>query len=279
MLISGKDLSTNIVKQIEVDLDKLSSKGIKPKIAIITVGPDTSWKTYVRRKVLLAKKLGIKKELINLKRSTDEILLELTTKLNNDSSVHGIIVQRPLSDNIDTEKVIDSICPEKDIDGFRQNSLFIPPIWLAVETILKKIADLENSNDFSRWLSKKSIVVIGKGETGGLPIINNLKKNGINPQVIDSKTKTKSKILKNTDIIISAVGQSKVVQSKFLKKGVILIGIGIFRGTDGKLHGDYSEIDIQKVAGYYTPTPGGVGPLNLSFLFKNLVDAAKRIQS
>lgn len=275
MLISGKNLSNDIISQIKIDLDELNKKGIKPKIAIITVGPDTSWKTYVRRKVLLAEKLGIKKELINLKRSTDEILLELIAKLNKDRSVHGIIIQRPLPDNIDTKRLIDSIYPEKDIDGFRQDSLFTPPIWLAVKTILKKTAKLDNTNDLTRWLSEKSIVVIGKGETGGQPIINNLKKNGINPQVIDSKTKIKSKILNNADVIISAVGQDKVVQSKFLKKDVILIGIGIFRGSDGKLHGDYNENDIQKVAGYYTPTPGGVGPLNLSFLFKNLVDAAK----
>lgn len=275
MLISGKKLSVNVLSKIRKDLQELGQLDIKPKIAIVTVGPDTSWKTYVRRKVLLAKKLGIRKELINLKRSTDEILLELTDKLNKDASIHGIIIQRPLPDNIDSDKIINSICPEKDIDGFRADSKFIPPIWLATDMILKEIAKLENVKDFLKWISNKSITVIGKGETGGQPIIKNFAILGLKPAIIDSRTKNKIKILKNSDIIISAVGQNRVVQSKNLKTGVILIGVGIFRENDGKLYGDYDENDIQKVAEYYTPTPGGVGPLNLTYLFKNLIDAAK----
>lgn len=308
MLISGKKLSMRVIEKIKKKLEKLSAHKITPKIAIVTAGPDTSWKVYVRRKIKLAEELNIQKVLINLTKQNEDKIVDVVRQLNDDKTIHGIIVQRPLPSNININAVINSINPEKDIDGFREDSMFIAPIWLAVEHILKEIYKTENNkhnlrhaefssasrqssvynhrilnqvqddkrvNGFKEWFSTKKIVVIGKGETGGQPIIDNLRKLNIQPMVIDSKTQNKEKIINNTDIIISAVGSNGVVEAENLKIGVVLIGIGLHRGEDGKLHGDYDEEKVRNIASYYTPTPGGVGPLNLSFLFKNLVEAAK----
>lgn len=280
MLISGKKLSKKIINRIRKNLLFLSQKNIIPKIAIVTMGPDTTWKAYVRQKVKLAENLGIQAKVFNLTASNQKDLLDLVQKLNTDQSIHGMIVQRPLPKNIDIEKVINAIDPKKDTDGFRKDSDFKAPIWLAVQNILKetfrvsKKSDLILATNFLDWLKSKNIVVIGKGETGGMPIIKSFEKIGIKPMIIDSKTNNKEELTKNADIIISAVGKERVIESKDLKKGVILIGIGIFRGKDEKLHGDYNEEEIKNTASFHTPTPGGVGPLNLSYLFKNLINAA-----
>lgn len=282
MIISGKKLSKRVLYHIKKDIAELSEKNIVPKIAIITVGSETTWNTYVRQKKIKAAKLGIKTILYHLPRTTSEqILIDLLNDLNHLTDVHGIIVQRPLPTTIDKQRVINAIDPKKDIDGFRNDSLFEPPIWLAVEAMLKFTrSNLKNNSEakkgstFEGWLESKSIVVIGKGETGGGPVIKALNKQGATPVLVDSKTKKKGEILQKADIIISGVGKN-VIEPNELKKGVVLIGIGIHRGEDGKLHGDYDEQEVKHIASYYTPTPGGVGPLNLVYLFKNLTQAAK----
>lgn len=197
----------------------------------------------------------------------------------------------------------------KDIDAFRKDSSFPMPIVCAVLTILenvyeKGVARLEGfptartevvaericegalaggkvgtgprQTTFNSWLKKKSIVIIGKGATGGRPIIKTFRKMGIEPNVIDSKTKNPEDIKKNADIIISAVGKLDVVKKEEIKKGVILLSIGLHKEKDGKLHGDYEEEEIKDIAGFYTPTPGGVGPVNVACLLENLIKASAK---
>lgn len=124
--------------------------------------------------------------------------------------------------------------------------------------------------ELNNWLKSKNIAIIGKGETGGGPTITLLKKMGIKPVVIDSKTKNPKLLTKNADIIISTVGKENIITSDMLKKGVILISVGMHKGSDGKLHGDYEEEKIKDIASFYTPVPGGVGPINVAMLLKNL---------
>lgn len=138
------------------------------------------------------------------------------------------------------------------------------------------------NDDFKNWLSSKKIAVVGKGETGGKPIIEMLRKMNIEPSIIDSKTKNKELITKKADIIISAGGKPNVIKPEMIKKGlpagrqgVILIGVGLHRGKDGKLHGDYDEEKIKNIASFYTPTPGGVGPVNVAMLLENLIKATE----
>lgn len=270
-MIDGKALAAKIVENMQVKIDLLKSQGVIFGLAIITLGPDFSWKTYVRQKIKLAEKLGVKTRLINIKHPSEKELLRVINQLNSDASVHGIIVQRPFAQGIDKERVIGAIKTEKDIDGFRQDTPFEVPVWKAVKHILEYThSQLHKKGSFQKWLQNQSIVEIGYGETAGYPIVNGLQRMGINPLVITSGSKNTRKHLKNADIIISAVGK-RVVRAKDLKPGVILVGVGLNRGEDKKLHGDYDENDAKSIACFYTPTPGGVGPINLAYLFQNLI--------
>ncbi len=278
MELSGRTLSKPIKKQLKIEVAKLKKRGISPKIAIVTLGEEASWEAYVGQKLKLANKLGIEATLINLKNADENNILTEVSKIDKDKTIHGIIIQRPFSQNLNKEKVINSISANKDIDGFRADSKFDVPTWLAVKHFLKIALNVESETNLKKRLSELNVVVLGKGETAGMPAIKGFRKLGFEPKIIDSKTTNREELLKNADVLVSAVGK-RVVEPQNLKKGVILIGVGIRRNTDeGKLLGDYNEKEISEVASFHTPTPGGVGPLNLSYLFKNLIYATK-IQS
>ncbi len=274
MKINGKLLADQMQISLLQRAQDLKNHSITPKIAIITLGDEESWSTYVGAKLRLAEKLGINAELINLKDSDEKTLLATIDELNNDTSCNGLIVQRPFPQKYDREKIIYAIKKEKDIDGFRSDSPFAVPVWLAVEEIITHIEKLLDATEIHNSPIRQAISVIGKGETAGKPIINGLKKIGLFPKIIDSSTKDRKEILKKSKIIISAVGKENVVDPEFITQGVILIGVGIHRNADGKLAGDYDEAKIEHVASFYTPTPGGIGPLNLAYLFQNLLSAA-----
>lgn len=274
MKINGKLLADQMQISLLQRAQDLKNHSITPKIAIITLGDEESWSTYVGAKLRLAEKLGINAELINLKDSDEKTLLATIEELNNDTSCNGLIVQRPFPQKYDREKIIYAIKKEKDIDGFRSDSPFAVPVWLAVEEIITHIEKLLDATEIHNSPIRQAISVIGKGETAGKPIINGLKKIGLFPKIIDSSTKDRKEMLKKSKIIISAVGKENVVDPEFITQGVILIGVGIHRNADGKLAGDYDEAKIEHVASFYTPTPGGIGPLNLAYLFQNLLSAA-----
>src|SRR3989344_1942967 len=271
MKIDGRKIAEEIRDELRTKIEELSNRGIVPKIAIITLGEESSWETYVRQKIKVAGELGIKAVLINLEDAGEEKLVRTVREIDSNSTYHGIIIQRPIPKSFDREKVVNSISPEKDIDGFRSNSKFEVPVWLAVKRLL---AESLLRLDIHKGWREFVFVVIGKGETAGAPVIHSLKQLGIEPQVMDSKTENSDQILKSADIIISCVGKSNIIKVEQIKKGAILIGVGI-RGEDGTVKGDYNEEEIKKVAVAYTPTPGGVGPVNLSYLFKNLMEATK----
>lgn len=275
MEISGKNLAKELQEELKREIENLQERNVIPKLAIVTLGDESSWKTYVFQKIKLGKKLGVETKLINLSGKSEEELLEVINELNNDSSVHGIIIQRPMPAIFNKEIVRNLISFEKDVDGFRTDSKFEIPTWLAVKQIITQALQVTMASKLQNSLLNQSILILGKGETAGTPVINGLRRLGLSPIVVDSKTENKSAKLREADIIISAVGKKRVVEGKDLKPGCILIGIGIQR-EDGKLIGDYDVEDIKNIVSYYTPTPGGVGPLNLSYLFKNLITAAKK---
>lgn len=274
MEINGRELQLKLIKNLEIQIEELKRKGITPSIVIVTLGPEETWEAYVGQKIKLSKKLGIKAKIVNLKGKSEDEILAAISNLNRDNSVHGLIVQRPFPTYIDTEKVIQSISKEKDIDGFRNDSLYQPPIFLAVKEILTHVSQLLNEANFQNWLLNQAILVIGKGETAGKPVINALQKLKIQPQVIDSKTQDAKNKYEKADILIFAIGKRIDVPFNLLKKSSILIGIGLHRKND-KLAGDFDENEAKDNVLYYTPSPGGVGPLNLYFLFENLVKACQ----
>lgn len=313
MRIDGKEIAAKIFEELATQVEELKKQSINPHVAIILVGEDESSKTYVRQKELKAQKIGVETTIKHFpKHISQKDLLSTIQQLNNEKTIHGIIVQRPLPNHIN-EKILDeAVLPQKDIDSFHSNSPYQMPLAAAVIKILEEVYSLKKSEEqesrswtsqddvilgspaqrndsristenslslpFTNWLAKQNIVVIGKGKTGGGPTIDLLKHMGINPSVIDSKTQNREELLKNADIVISAVGKPHVIKGSDLNPGVILVGVGMHRNDEGKLQGDYNEENIKDIASSYTPIPGGIGPVNVAMLLKNLIQAVKYLE-
>jgi methylenetetrahydrofolate dehydrogenase (NADP+) / methenyltetrahydrofolate cyclohydrolase len=270
MKIDGKIIASEILNSLKPQVDKLKEQNIIPALAIILIGNNESSKSYIKQKELKATEIGAKIELFHFEKINQDELLELINKLNNEQNIHGIIVQRPLPTNIDKQTISSAIYPQKDVDGFNKESAFDAPVAKAVIQILNQTA----GNNFK----SKNIVVIGKGETAGGPIIESLIKLGINPIVIDRQTQNPEELIKKADIIISAVGKENTVKLNLINTNQILIGVGLF-SKDGILKGDYEVSEIENKVKFYTPTLGGVGPVNVAFLMQNLVNAATKLSS
>lgn len=270
--INGKEISEEILKELAKKVAILKAKGKIPHLVIILIANDPSSKAYVGQKILKAKEIGVKTTIVNLSSDISKSKLQkIIEEFNNDKNVHGLIVQRPLPRHIDNNAIAISILPQKDVDGLSPNSPFPMPLAAAVIKLLESINE-------TKKLASKKVAVIGKGPTGGEPVIAMLRdKLGVQPLIINSKTQNPSLVTKNADIIISAVGKPNILNSQMIKKGSVLISVGLHKESDGKLHGDYEEEEIKHIASFYTPTPGGVGPVNVAMLLQNLVNAASRL--
>lgn len=289
MRIDGKVIADAIFAGLKERVEELEKKSITPKLAVILVGEDPASEAYVMQKQLKADNINAQVEIFQYPvETTTEDLLDKIQLLNTDSATHGIIVQRPLPAHINPDVLEEAINENKDVDGFKPSSPFHVPVVLAVLRILTEIqanesnpalhSDLSNPPlDLTTWLKTQKLVLIGKGSTAGRPLMDYLNEMGITFQLIDSKTEQPEEITKQADIIISSVGQGNIIRSDMIKQGVSLIGIGIHRGEDGKLHGDYEDDQIENIASFYTPTPGGIGPINVAMLLENLVTAAEQL--
>ncbi len=258
MKIDGRAIANSILTGLS---------GINPTLAVILVGDDPASLSFIRQKRLAAEKIGATLTLDQLPTSaTNTRLTSLIDTYNKDPNIHGIIIQRPIpQESAIDQKILLTVSPIKDVDGFVPNSLFHAPVADAVFAILEAI---------HITLPKKNIVIIGRGQTAGTPIARLFNEKSLRPIIIHSQTPNPDHLLKNADIVISCVGKHRIVRKEFLKPGVILIGVGMHREEDGKLHGDYEESEIETIASYYTPTPGGVGPVNVACLMKNLIKAS-----
>ncbi len=278
MKLDGKILAQEIYNQLLVKVKKSKKNGSTPTLAVLLIGDLLPSKIYVEQKQKHAKAIGAKVVVYTYPTTVKkETLLKKLLILNNDNKTHGIIIQQPLPSHLSADELLHVVENEKDVDGLAKETNFVFPLSLALLRVLQEVFDLEKAKGtFMSWLLKQRIVIVGKGKTGGGPLFHTLTKLGVKPQVVDSKTKNALVLYKNADIVISAVGKKNVVTGKMIKKGAIVIGVGQHRENDGKLHGDFNQTDIAKVAKYYTPTPGGMGALNVAFLMENVVKAAKQ---
>jgi methylenetetrahydrofolate dehydrogenase (NADP+)/methenyltetrahydrofolate cyclohydrolase len=275
MIIDGNVISRKILEALQPQIKSLQQKQIVPKLTIILIGSNPAAESYIRRKSLTASTLGIQTENIRLPESTNDAeLAKLILKINSDEKVQALIIQRPLptSAKIDpaTSLLID---PAKDVDGFVPGSFFRVPVVMAVLFILMHYFRVDNENILIGKLKNKSLVIIGRGETAGKPLAHEFAKLGLKYSVIHSQTPQPQRLLKNADIIISCVGHANIVRRELIKTGAVLISVGISKNSQGKLTGDYQENEIKDSAGAYTPTPGGVGPVNVACLMQNVLDA------
>jgi methylenetetrahydrofolate dehydrogenase (NADP+)/methenyltetrahydrofolate cyclohydrolase len=239
MIIDGKTIANEIAESIKQKVESLPKK---PKLAIVLVGDDPASKIYVNLKVKKAKELGIATEVVN---DIDKV----------SPDVDGIIVQLPCEN---AEKIIQKIPPEKDVDGLRNNSPFLPATVKAVVTLI----DLSHAYAYDR-----SIVIVGQGKLVGKPLVDYLEKRGEKVIRCDEFTKDlKAKTLQ-ADVLVTATGVANLIKKDMIKEGIVIIDCGSPKPE--------VDVEVYKIAGAYTPVPGGVGPLTVVCLLENLIEAVK----
>jgi len=285
MLIPVKKIVEELEIELKKEIEKLNKKK-KLKLVVFLVGNSPEQLSFVAIKQKTAKRLGIQFELIQYKTvpSFEPFLRKIKEK-SQDPETTGVIVQQPLPPQLSTESMFDFVALTKEIEGHRKKTEFFSPLALALLTLLKYIyihpkidgkLFLDNKKDFEgirRVIKHKQIIIVGRGITAGRPITKALSALRVNFVGINSQTPNPEEYYREADIIISAVGK-KIIVPTMLRPGVILLNVGV-RKENGRLHGDFEEKEVDSIASYYTGTPDGVGPLDVLYLFKNLVDAAK----
>ncbi len=259
MKIDGKAIADEMFGTLTEEVLRLKTQGVTPALAVILVGDNPESLAYIRQKQKATERVGGRFIFEQLPKTATQKELDARVDMyNHDPAVHGLIVQRPIP------RLTTQVNAAKDIDGFEKDSPYEVPIAMAIFTFLKDV-------DYR----DKKIVIVGRGETAGKPIAEAFAKRQCATFIIHSQTPNPEEIMKTADILISCVGKERVVTADAVKPGAILISVGLWRGEDNKLHGDYEENEIADVAGSYTPTPGGVGPVNIACLMQNLVRAAQ----
>jgi len=280
-IIDGKLLATKVKEKVSIAVSELGKESIFPGLATIIVGTDAASSIYVKNKGKSANEVGIKSFQYALPENvSEEDLLELIKDLNKNNAVDGILVQLPLPKHIDSDLVIDSIDPSKDVDGFNilnAGSLFIDRDGVIPCTPLGCLLMLRSINID---LKGKHAVIIGRSNIVGKPMAQLLLKENCTITIVHSKTKNIKNIVKEGDIIIAAVGIPNLVTSSWIKKDAIAIDVGINRlkiEGKNKLVGDIKFDEAQEITSYITPVPGGVGPMTIACLLMNTVfQCAKR---
>jgi len=275
-VISGKDLAKKVKGNLKNDVELLKAKGIETCLVVIIVGDDPASRVYVNNKKKACEEIGIKSIEYALGADTsEEELLALIDKLNKDKSVNGILVQLPLPKQINEEKVIMAINPEKDVDAFHPvnvgkimtgNPDFMPCTPAGVIKLIE-----ETGID----IAGKECVVVGRSNIVGKPqAMLLLAKNGT-VTICHSRTKNLEEVCRRADILVVAVGKPEMIKGSAIKPGAVVIDVGTNRTETKKLVGDVEFSSASEVASYITPVPGGVGPMTIAMLMENTVKAAK----
>ena len=274
VIIDGKAVATNVRNQLK---EEVASLGVEIGLAVVLVGDDNASRIYVRNKINACAEIGLKSTLVELSATATEVdVLDAVAKLNSDNNIHGIIVQLPLPGHIDADKVLASINPQKDVDGchYVQKG----KLWTGTPETLPctPYGCIELLKQYGIEISGKYAVVIGRSNLVGRPLAELLLRENATVTICHSKTANIADITKQADILCTAIGQPKFVTADMVKDGAVVIDVGINRGDDGKLCGD---VDFENVSGkcsHITPVPGGVGPMTVTMLMKNTVEAYKR---
>ena len=280
MIIDGKKTAAELREELKKKIVELKSiHNAAPGLTVILVGEDPPSKIYVKNKEKFAKEVGMNSEVIKYAENVEEsVVLSKIKELNNDNKVSGILVQLPLPKHINKKKVIETILPGKDVDGFHPMNVGnlssgydsnIPCTPLGCYLLLKKV---------EKNLSGKHAVVIGRSNLNGKPMTQLLLKENCTVTITHSKTKDLKAECSRADIIIAAAGRPKLVKGDWVKKGAIVIDVGINK-TDTGLVGDVDFDEVSKVAKAITPVPGGVGPMTIACLLNNTIECFKKAHS
>ena len=276
VLIDGKKVSAEIRGRLEKETAELKTKtGRTPGLATVLVGEDPASAVYVRNKNKICHEVGFQSFGQNLPaETTEEELLDIIKKLNSNDEVNGILVQLPLPDHIDSEKILLSIDPEKDVDGFHPINVGKLAIGNALLTPCTPTGIIALLDYYKIEIPGKHAVVLGRSNIVGKPVAHLLLQRHATVTICHSKTTNLKEITLQADILIAAVGRPHFVGSEMVKEGAVVIDVGINR-VDGKLVGDVEFDPVAEKAAFITPVPGGVGPMTIALLMKNTLKAFK----
>ncbi len=276
-LIDGNALSRQLREEVTHRAAALRARGHTPGLAVILVGDNPASQVYVRNKVKACHDTGMHSVLEQYPATmTEAELLARVEALNHDDSIHGILVQLPLPDHIDAQKVIEAISPEKDVDGFHIASAGalmtgMPGFWPCTPYGCMKMLESINYD-----LRGKHAVVIGRSNIVGKPMALMLLQKNATVTICHSATRDLKAQTLQADVIVAAVGKRNVLTADMVKPGAVIIDVGMNRNDEGKLCGDVDFAGVKEVAGWITPVPGGVGPMTITMLMVNTLESAER---
>ncbi len=276
-LIDGKTISKQIKDELKEEAAKLKEQGITACLAVIQVGKDPASCVYVNNKKKACAYVGIESRAYELEESvTEQELIRLVEELNADPSVNGILVQLPLPAHIDEERIIQTISPEKDVDGFHPVS--VGNLWIGDKGFLSctpaGVIQLLKRSGIS--IEGKNCVIIGRSNIVGKPMACLMLRENATVTVAHSRTKNLPEITRQADILIVAVGRMRMVTSEYVKEGAVVIDVGMHRDENGKLCGDVDFKDVEEKVSAITPVPGGVGPMTIAMLMNNCIEAVRK---
>lgn len=276
-VLNGKELAQKLQQEMTQEVTELKEKGLQPGLVVILVGEDPASQVYVRNKERAANNIGMYSVVYRLPETTSEAdLIAKIEELNHDDKVHGILVQLPLPKHINEDLVLDTIDPAKDVDGFHPMNLgnlfagkptMIPCTPAGIMELIK-LSCLD--------LAGKNAVIIGRSNIVGKPMAHLLLQANATVTICHSKTKDLPKVAKQADVLVVAIGRANFVTADFVKEGAVVIDVGINRDENNKLTGDVKFDEVAPLTSYITPVPGGVGPMTITMLMRQTIDAAKR---
>ncbi len=270
IILDGTTLANKIKSRLKIEIEKYINKyQIEPHLAVVLVGADPASETYVRFKEKASMQVGMKSTIIKKPADINEQeLIEVIEELNNDPSVHGILLQLPIPKHINSEKVINSINYRKDVDGFANENVaklsknqdaLVPCTPLGITRIL---------DEYNIKTEGEHCVIIGRSQIVGKPMAQLMLQRNSTVTICHSRTMNIREITNQADILIAAIGKAHMVDESFVKDGAVVIDVGVSR-VDGKLYGDVNFEKVETKASYITPMPGGVGPMTIACLLEN----------
>lgn len=276
-LIDGKLISQQIKDELKEEVAQFKAEGIDICLAVIQVGCDPASSVYVRNKKKACAYIGVESRSYELPEETsEEELIKLVEELNADESVNGILVQLPVPDHIDEDKIIRTISPDKDVDGFHPVS--VGRLWIGEKGFLSctpaGIIQLLKRSNIS--IEGKECVIIGRSNIVGKPMAALLLRENGTVTVAHSRTKDLKEVAKRADILIVAIGKERFITSEYIKEGAVVIDVGMHRDEANHLCGDVDFADVEPHSSAITPVPGGVGPMTIAMLMNNCVETVRK---
>ena len=272
-ILDGKKLSTKILDKLSEEIKKLDKK---PSLAVILVGNNPASELYVNLKKKVAEKIGITSTVLTYPQNIDEkIILDKISELNNNKDIDAILVQLPLPQQINSTNVIQAISPKKDADGITPEN--IGKISIGVEPYASPCTPkgiLALLDEYGIHPQGKHVVIVGRSNIVGKPLAQMLLNKNATVTICHSYTKNLSDITKTADILISAVGKTKIIKQDMIKNNSVIVDVGTSK-IDGKLFGDVDFENLSELTSYITPVPGGVGPMTIAFLMVNTYELSK----